>query len=168
MLKEEKKGEIKDYHKMFNVIAGVRVIFLMTAVFSSTIELGLSFSILKIADTASSIVGGLFLATFINIILLFLYMKMVKEKNNQSFFIIYIIEVLSSVYGVLGIYAFFRYIQEIEIITISAVVGMIGLIDLIIINLFVGSYFLQGTLNDRLIEFAIVVNIIILASLLFI
>lgn len=165
---EERLTPAKDYHELFNVVAGVRILFLVTAVFSSTIDLGLSFSILKIADTATSIVLGLLLATIVNIMLLIFYLRTVKEKNNQSNFIIYIIEVLSSVYGILGIYAYFRYIQEIEIITIAAVIGLIGLVDLIIINIFIGSFFMQGELNDRLVEFAIVINAIILVALIFI
>lgn len=169
MLKYEEQLESqKDHHEVFNVIAGVRIIFLITAVFSSTIELGLSLSILKIADTATSIVIGLFIATVVNILLLLLYLKTVKEKNNQSTFLIYIIEVLSSTYGILGLYGYFRYIQEIEIITISSVIGMIGLVDLILINVFIGSFFMQGKLNDRLVEAAIIINIAILLVLMFI
>lgn len=169
MLKFEEQLETKkDYHEFFNVIAGVRIIFLITSVFNSTIELGLSFSILKISDTASSIVIGLLIVTIVNILLLLLYLKTVKEKNNQSSFLIYIIEVLSSVYGILGLYGYFRYIQEIEFITITAMIGMIGLIDLIIINIFIGSFFLQGKLNDRLVEVAIIINIVILVVLMFI
>ncbi|WOO89198.1 hypothetical protein R2F61_00420 [Mollicutes bacterium LVI A0078] len=157
-----------DHHEFFNVIAGVRIIFLVTSVFSSTIEPGLSFSILKIADTALSIVFGLLMVTVVNIALLLFYLKTVKEKNNQSNFLIYIVEVLSSVYGILGIYAYFRYIQELQVLTISAVIGMIGLIDLIIINIFIGSFFLQGKLNDRLVEAAIAINALILILLVFI
>ncbi len=169
MLKlEDQLKQNHDLHEVFNVIAGVRIIFLITAVFSSTIELGLSFSILKIADTASSIVIGLLVATVVNVVLLLIYLKTVQEKNNQSSFIIYIIEVLSSVYGILGLYGYFRYIQEVEVVTVSAIIGMIGLVDLIIINIFIGSFFLQGKLNERLVEFAILINVVILIALIFI
>ncbi len=160
--------EVHDYHEAFNVLAGVRIIFLITGVFSSTIELGLSFSILAIADTASTIVYNLLLATIVNIVLLVIYIKTVKIKNNQSNFLIYIIEILSSVYGVLGIYAYLRFINQVDIITINTIIGMIGLIDLIIINIFIGSFFMQGELNDRLVEFAIIINLVILVGLLFI
>lgn len=169
MLKYEEELEtVKDYHELFNIIAGVRVIFLVTTVFSSTIELGLSLSILEIADTAASIVSGLLIVSIVNVLLLLLYLQTVKIKNNQSSFLIYIVEVLSSAYGILGLYAYFKFIQEIEIITVSAIIGMIGLIDLIIINIFIGSYFMQGKLNDRLVEAAIIVNILILIFLMFI
>lgn len=158
----------KDRHELFNIIAGVRIIFLITAVFNFVIELGLSFSILKIADTATSIVIGLLLATIINILLLVFYLRTVQEANNQSNFLIYIVEVLSTVYGLLGMYAYFRLIREIEVVTLASIVGMIGLVDLILVNVFIGSYFLQHKINDHLVEFAIIINLLILVSLIFI
>lgn len=169
MLKYEEQLEpIKDSREIFNIIAGVRIIFLITAVFNSTIELGLSLSILTMADTATSIVIGLFITTVVNILLLILYLNTVKEKNNQSTFLVYIVEVLSSAYGILGLYGYIRYIQEIEVVTVLAAIGMIGLIDLIITNVFIGSFFIQGKLNDRLVEIAIFINIIVLILLMFI
>lgn len=168
MLKVNQFKENKDYHELFNIIAGVRIIFLLTSVINFVIELGLSFSILKIADTATSIVIRLLMATILNILLLAFYLRTVREPNNQSNFLIYIVEVLSTVYGLLGIYAYFRLTQEIEVITLTSIIGMIGLIDLILINVFIGSYFLQHKTNDRLVEFAILINLIILISLIFI
>lgn len=168
MLNVNQFKENKDRHELFNIVAGVRIIFLITAVFNFVIELGLSFSILKIADTATSIVIGLLLATIINVLLLVFYLRTVKEANNQSNFLIYIVEVLSTVYGLLGIYAYFRLIREIEVITLASIVGMIGLVDLILVNVFIGSYFLQHKINDRLVEFAIIINLLILVSLIFI
>lgn len=165
---EEKVTENHNYRELWRIIAGVRIIFLISSVFNSTVDLGLAFSILSIADTATSIVIGLFFTTIINIILLISYLYMVKERNNQSIFIVYIVEILSLIYGLLGIYAYLRYINEIEFITISAVIGMIGLVDLIIVNIFIGGFFFQGKVNDRLVEVAIGINIIILVGLLFI
>lgn len=169
MLKREDIIETnKDYHQIFNLIASIRIVFLVVAVFNSTIELGLSLSILKIADAVAAIVIGLLVATIINILLLLVYLQTVKKKNNQSSFLIYIIEVLSAVYGILGLCGYIRYIQEIEVMTIMAMIGMIGLVDLIIINLIIGSLFINGKVSGRLIEVAILVNIGVLIFLMFI
>lgn len=169
MLKQEDIIETnKDYHQIFNGIAGIRIIFLIIAVFNSTIELGLSLSIVKVEDAVSSIIVGLLIATIINILLLLVYLKTVKQKNNQSSFLIYIIEVLTAVYGILGLCGYIGYIQQVEVITVMVMIGMIGLVDLIIVNIFIGSFFINGKVSGRLIEYAILINALVLILLMFI
>lgn len=169
MLKFDEQAKLqKDRHQLFNVVAIIRIIFLTVSLFNSTIDLGLSFSILKIGDTATAIVIDLLIATIINIILLIIYLNTVETKNNQSTFLIYIVEVLSSVYGILGLFGFIRYIQVTSAMSISAAIGIIGLLDLIVINIFIGTFFMQGKLNNRLIEIGIIANVFLLIALTFI
>ncbi len=157
----------KDHTDLFNVIAGVRVLFLIIGLFNSTIELGLSFSIIEIGSTATDIVFKLLTVTICNILLLILYIQTVKKPSNQSSFLIYIVEVLTMAYGLLGIYAFVRYILYLEIVTFSIGIGFIGLIDLLLINTVIGSYFVQNRVKEWIIEIAIVINAIIILFLLF-
>lgn len=158
----------KDQSNVFNIVAGVRVIFLVMGLFSSMIELGMSFSIVEIGDTATAIMYNLLIVTVVNIILLIIYIQTVKIPNHQSSFLIYIVEVLTSAFGLLGAYAFIRYITTLEIATLPAVIGLVGIIDLILINAFIGTYFVSNYIKEGLVEIAIGINIVIIMILLFI
>ncbi len=156
----------KDHSEIFDVVAGVRIIFLVMGLLSSTIDLGLSFSVNAIGESAVEIAYKLLIVTITNIALLIFYIQTVRKHNYKSNFLIYIVEVMTCAYGLLGIYAFIRYSFELQIATLAALVGLIGLIDLILVNMAIGSYFLQNNIKNGLIEFTILMNIISIGLLL--
>lgn len=157
----------EDYSKFFNILAGSRILFLLMSLFSATIDLGLSFSIVDVVSTATNMIYDLLMVTILNIIVLILYITLVKKENNQSNFLIYIMEILTSAFGVLGLYAFFRYINMLNLITTSTVIGIVGLIDLLLINILIGSYFFKTKIHVVFIEAAIFLNLIVLVVLYF-
>lgn len=164
-METQKKSIEQDYSQFFNIIAGSRILFILMSLFSATIELGLSFSIVDVVTTANNMLYDLLNVTIINIIILILFIKLVKKENNQSNFLIYIMEILTSVFGILGIYGFFRYFTMLNVITESTIVGIVGLIDLLFINVVIGSYFFKTKFNTFIIEIAIFLNLIVVIVL---